>query len=581
MINCRLFYDDKVADFPANKMSFREELFVDFKIENLLHTAGTKISQAQRIQLTIHPKKDVVLHKIELTYSRSFSPTEKVFCNGFQSWSESRLYSLEERLPAVRSIAKPFMGNYGDYHMPDLPRQKGQLHSWTYGYIQGAKAIEFLGSLREQYAFTYFVFDKKNNQVGIYKDCKGLELKHSLPILDVVLLKGQEQAVFDTYFDAMNLPAIKAKAAIGWTSWYHYYTDISEAIILKNLAAFAKINKEIATTENIIFQIDDGYQERVGDWLAIKDSFPNGMQPIASAIHKEGFKAGLWLAPFICEQKSDIYKHKKHWLLKDKKGKAIKGGYNPGWSGDFYALDIYNQEVRDYLTAVFYTIFTKWGYDMVKLDFLYAACIIPRATRTRGQVMYDALSFLRDLAGDKLILGCGVPLGSAFGLVDYCRIGADIHLKWEHQFLKFLRNRERVSTIIALRTVLSRWQLNQRAFINDPDVFILRKAKNKLNPTQQYTILLINTLLGDLLFTSDYLEDYTAEQKAEFLSLFKWKNSQIAKVDLIAFDQYAIHFTNKNNNYIALCNLTSKPVQLPLKKGHLVLEAYESLVIRK
>ena len=62
--------------------------------------------------------------------------------------------------------------------------------------------------------------------------------------------------------------------------------------------------------------------------------------------------------------------------------------------------------------------------------------------------MNDTMTFLRNSCGDKLILGCGVPLGSAFGLVDYCRIGADIHLEWEHKLLKFLENRERVSTCL-------------------------------------------------------------------------------------------------------------------------------------
>jgi hypothetical protein len=37
--------------------------------------------------------------------------------------------------------------------------------------------------------------------------------------------------------------------------------------------------------------------------------------------------------------------------------------------------------------------------------------------------------FLRECVGNKMILGCGVPLlAAANGTTDYCRIGPDIHL---------------------------------------------------------------------------------------------------------------------------------------------------------
>ncbi|EKC48560.1 hypothetical protein OBE_15116, partial [human gut metagenome] len=39
--------------------------------------------------------------------------------------------------------------------------------------------------------------------------------------------------------------------------------------------------------------------------------------------------------------------------------------------------------------------------------------------------MCEAMDFLRECVGEKMILGCGVPLMPAFGKVDYCRIGAD------------------------------------------------------------------------------------------------------------------------------------------------------------
>ena len=156
-------------------------------------------------------------------------------------------------------------------------------------------------------------------------------------------------------------------------------------------------------------------------------------------------------------KRSLLYKNHPEWALKN-------AGFNPGWSGRFAVLDFYNEEVRDYLRKVFKTVFNEWDYEVVKLDFLYAVALIQREDKTRGQIMYEAMSFLRELAGNKIILGCGVPLGAAFGLVDYCRIGSDVSLTWEDKLLKRLHYRERVSTINSLTSTIGRWHLNGRAF---------------------------------------------------------------------------------------------------------------------
>lgn len=577
MLTCRIQYNDQTKNVPLNKMTFFEELYIDIKVEHLTTLTGLK--QARRIQATIHPKQDVVMQGLELVYNRTFQPTERVFCNGFQSWSESREFNLDEEIPSLRRIAHPLMGNYGDYHIPAVKRGKGLLHSWTYGYIRKTNGIELIGSLTEQSAFTIIQSDTQTGQIFIQKDIDQLQLTHSYPILDIVILEGTEDTVFDNYFDLMPFEKPTTLPAVGWTSWYNYYTNISEEIILKNLKAFKKHNYPRPDQYATIFQIDDGFQTKVGDWLSIKPSFPNGMRPIAKAIHEKGYEAGLWLAPFICEKGSDIATRNPHWLLKDKNGKLVRAGYNPGWSGHFYVLDFYLKEVQDYLLKVFQTVLEVWGFDMVKLDFLYAVCILPRPNKTRGQVMYDAMQFIRSIVGKKKILGCGVPLGSVFGLVDYCRIGADIHLKWEHRLLHFLRNRERVSTIIALRSAIGRRHLNKRAFINDPDVFILRDENNQLTPAQQHTILILNILLGDLLFTSDYLKDYSPEQLCEYKNIYLLQKSELKSVKELQKDCYKIDYVLNKRSYTVFSNLTKKEVFIGKKNQNIAIQPFETIIL--
>ena len=208
---------------------------------------------------------------------------------------------------------------------------------------------------------------------------------------------------------------------------YNYFQKIDQNIIYRDLDAMDPV-KEHAN----IFQIDDGYETFVGDWLDPNpEKFPDGMKAVAERIHDKGYMAGIWLAPFSVQIKSRTYKEHPDWVIRDEKGKPVLGCV--GWGGA-YTLDIYNPEVREYIKHFFDVILNDWGSDMVKLDFLYSECMFPRNNKTRGTIMCEAMEFLRECCGNKLILGCGVPLGAAFGLVDACRISCDVDLAYTGKY---------------------------------------------------------------------------------------------------------------------------------------------------
>ena len=48
-------------------------------------------------------------------------------------------------------------------------------------------------------------------------------------------------------------------------------------------------------------------------------------------------KAGIWLAPFVAEAKSALFRENPFWFCKDNNGDFIKCGSN--WSG-FYAFNV-------------------------------------------------------------------------------------------------------------------------------------------------------------------------------------------------------------------------------------------------
>lgn len=485
----------------------------------------------------------------------------KMLVNGFQTWSESVITDGSFRLPNIRMLLAKFLRPYGDYYFYRYSGKRGDLHSHTYTYFTGPNGTSlFMGSLDESTGYTIFQGLMRKSRVLIHKDCLGHAINGRCRMLRVYCAQGPEHLLFDEYLAYFGANRRNPKPATGWTSWYNYYTGITEETIRKNLYTFK--NKEIPLD---VFQIDDGYQTAVGDWLSINDKFPHGMKRLADEIKKCGYKPGLWLAPFICEKKSKLFKEHPDWILRNKRGKPVLAGWNPNWSGYYYALDIQNEGVKRYLEMVFETVIQDWGFSVVKLDFMYAVALLPRNGKSRAAVMSEAMDFLQYIISDGQILGCGVPLAPTFNRVDYNRIGADVSPYWEDQRLKFLRTRERVSTLTSLHNTISRSRLNGRVFLNDPDVFILRKSRNKLNAHQRFTLFFLNNLLGGLAFTSDDINEYDAATMETYKSIFPKLMPEVSKIHAYG-NMYEFQFHLEERSYIAFSNLGGNPegIFLPL-----------------
>lgn len=537
-----------------------EDLCVDIKWNS--HQDGMRLS------VIIEPLKPLEVEAIYFEIPYTFTSDSSIFVNGYQSWTDSREFFPKERMKGISKIAGPVMkkyqfDKYGDYQFVQYSGKPGVFHGYTYGYVRKQEELLLIGSLSEASGFTRLVTNVSENLIRVEKDCKGLQIETRYNAFDMFFVRGHEADCFDSYFEAMGVKKPSGKPMNGWTSWYNYYQNISEAVILENL-------KNISDTQTPIgiFQIDDGYQTAVGDWLSVdKAKFPNGMKLLADKIKAEGSLAGIWLAPFVCETDSRLYAEKPEWLLKDACGEAVMAGSN--WSG-FYALDFYNKEVQAYIKEVFDIVLNHWGYDMVKLDFLYAVCMLPRADKTRGQIMTEAMQFLRDCVGDKLILGCGVPLGPAFGLVDYCRIGCDVGLDWDDKFYMKYLHRERVSTRNALINAMGRHHLDGRAFLNDPDVFLLRDDNLALSKTEKMTLAMVNQLCGSLIFTSDNVGHYNAAQSAVYNDVMCLKDRRITKKYFhkngLAEIYYQEHGESKRlavnlSDKVVYCELTSQAIE--------------------
>lgn len=455
-----------------------------------------------------------IIQSVSARLEFPMAPEERAFFNGYQSWTWCPEVRPKDRQRGVKQIPKPLLkkyafDRYGDYHFVDYPGRSGCFHGFSYGYFRQGEHYRLFASLDEGPGYTIFSYDAKAGVLAITRDCAGV--RHpggTLPALDLYFAEGSESAVFDGWFDAMHCRQRTNRPLAGYTSWYNRYEAITEQDVRNDLQGCRELLQP-----GDLFQIDDGWEPSVGDWLAPDEAkFPGGMKALSDEIHKNGFISGLWLAPFTCTEQSALYREHPDWLLK-KDGKPWKAGGN--WGG-FYALDIDVPAVQAYLEQVFDQVLNRWGYDLVKLDFLYAAAPFGRERESRAGRMIRALELLRSLCGDKLILGCGVPLMPAFGLVDYCRIGCDVSLSWDDQWYMRLFHRERVSTRHSLDNTVYRRQLGGRAFGNDPDVFFLRDENCCLTPAQKRCLAETNARYGQVLLISDDPGAYTPERKEQY-----------------------------------------------------------------
>ena len=524
------------------------------------HFSVITVNDESGVKLTLIPSRPITLISASLEFWHEYEKNEKFFVNGYQSWTTSGEMSAEDiyrgttPLAGVTKYTKDMAITSGDYAFTRYEPRPGFFHSFTYTYLRRGGEFELFGSLSERNGYTVFYSDMEKHIFSVEKDVEGLTISEPYEMFDIVRFVGGYDEVFDKYFAAMGLPAKKRIDRLtGYTSWYNYFQKIDENIILRDLKGLSRARESVN-----IFQIDDGYEPFVGDWLDYNGKdFPNGMKTIADAVHREGYLAGIWLAPFNVQRgKSRILKEHPDWLIRNPDGKPQLGCV--AWGGA-YTLDIYNSEVREHLKKVFDTVLNDWGYDMVKLDFLYSQCRTPRDNKTRGTIMCEAMDFLRECVGDKLILGCGVPLGPAFGVVDACRISCDVDLSYGGKFYNSMSiNNELPSAQNAINNSMFRRHLNGRAYLNDPDVFFLRDHNLTFTWEQKLLLAKINNLFGRVLFVSDDAGEYSEAELEVLKETFRESDAKILDVKCVgarADGNYEIKFIENGEEKLLYFNL--------------------------
>lgn len=461
------------------------------KVENA-KTAGHRI-------VTVTALTDLTLKKAEIPLRYEYAEDNRILANGYQSWTETRECDPAE---THNDLSKLPQALEEKYHFKAYGSQaffENRRHTpvgFDFGYVTGSNPL-FFGNLNYRNAYLLIRFDKDGNRILLESDVDGRELKagESFTVFDYMVSRNGKD-----YYSRFT-PRTGRKL-FGYTSWYNHYQNISEELILNELSG--------ADDRFELFQIDDGFETHIGDWPDIDPvKFPNGLRGIAEQIHEKGMLAGIWLAPFVAENDSKLAAEHPDWIAKDADGNPVYAGGN--WSG-FMPLDLNKEEAVAYIREVL-RFYKDLGFDFFKLDFLYAVNLCPLKGKTRSETAEYAYGLLREELSDRLILGCGATLSNGFERFDYCRIGPDVSLKFDDAAYMRAFHPERISTKVTIQNTIFRSGLDGHAFLNDPDVFLLRDDNMHMSFERRTALTKMNALFGSLLMTSDRVSEYDDRKK--------------------------------------------------------------------
>jgi alpha-galactosidase len=257
-------------------------------------------------------------------------------------------------------------------------------------------------------------------------------------------------------------PLHSASPPTGWCSWYCFGPRVTARQVLDNLDTIARHTPGLR-----YIQIDDGYQPAMGDWLDTGSAFGGDIRAVLDAIRGRGFEPAIWVAPFIAEEQSQLFRRHPDWFVQDRAGQPLRSDRVTfgGWRhGPWYAVDGTHPAAQAYLERVFHTMRSEWGCSYFKLDANFWGAIhggrFHDARATRVEAYRRGMEAIRRGAGDAFLLGCNHPIWPSLGLIHGSRSSNDIKRTWE-----------RVAT--TARQNLSRnWQ-NGRLWWNDPDAVVL------------------------------------------------------------------------------------------------------------
>lgn len=397
--------------------------------------------------------KEVVLFEIP----HALSPGTRLYGEGFQMLSQTGGTIAEAVDYGSHTDAK-------HYRMPIPSDARAFYGMMTLAYGDGENDLLAFTSCKR---FNGQFFLRKGS-LQIVVDTEGLELRpgETWDLEEFTYRKDRDRGRMLSTLAARlasNHPPLRFPTPpTGWCSWYCFGPRVTAQQVLDNLDFIAKNAPELK-----YIQIDDGYQPAMGDWLETGAAFGGDVRGVLKKIRERGFEPAIWVAPFIAEEGSNLFRQHPDWFVKGDDGKPLRSNTVTfgGWRrGPWYALDGTHPEAQRHLESVFRTMRESWGVTYFKLDANFWGAIhggrFHDPSATRIEAYRRGMKSIIGGAGGGFILGCNHPIWASLGLIHGSRSSNDIKRTWD-----------RVRST-ARQNLARNWQ-NRLLWWNDPDAIVL------------------------------------------------------------------------------------------------------------
>ena len=360
------------------------------------------------------------------------------------------------------------IGSFSDYDHYRLKRPEGinQVYNMIIFYPKGQEPL-LIGYSSCNRFNGWIRFNEKEIQLAI--DGEGITIKpnETIALEQIYIEQGERNYILNNFADAIakNHPKKEFKEIpTGWCSWLVYGPDITEKNIYDNLDSAQKHNLNLK-----YIQIDDGYQVYWGDWFDFTDKFEGGVKKVCLDIKDKGFEPAIWVAPFVAEKDSRVFKEHPDWFVKDEKGEPLKSSDVTfgGWRGaPWYILDTTHPQALKHIKTVFATMHNEWKINYFKLDAIVWEAlpfgVRYDKTKTCIEAYKMGMSAIREAVGEEsFILGGNSPMWPSIGYINGMRVTND-NQRYFEQFAQ-----------IAIECFNRNWQ-HGKLWINDPDTVLLQ-----------------------------------------------------------------------------------------------------------
>lgn len=296
-----------------------------------------------------------------------------------------------------------------------------------------------------------------------------------------------------------------------YCSWYRRHSHYSLADLRAFLAQHAASGLHLQAA-----QIDDGYQTAPGDWLSPNERWPGGLHTAFNEIRRHGLTPGIWVAPFMVGNRSQLYRNHPDWVVRTRDGQPwTEWRHYDGTHAheEHYCLDASHPAVVEHLHHTFRQL-RDWGAGLFKTDFLdWGLKDTTHALRhnphlTTVEAYRNVMAAIRDAIGpDSYWLGCIAPYAPMLGFADGIRIANDVGTHWSDGSHGNL-----------LAESQHTYWFHRVLFENDPDALYLRQVFNQLSDRDMRAVAYWVGVLALSVNSSEFPDEVSPSRMA----LWKW-----------------------------------------------------------